>query len=59
MNKIKEYKLVNASCPTHLDGEVSVLIKSGFQPFGSLCVYTTPNGNPKFAQVMVKYEEPR
>ena len=59
MKKVKEYKLVDESCSTHLNIQVSNLIQSGFQPFGSLSVYVTPSGNSRFAQVMVKYEEPR
>lgn len=59
MIKIEKYELVSDSSESSFNKKITKLIEQGFQPFGKLKIFTDKYNYPYFAQVMVKYEEPR
>jgi hypothetical protein len=57
MKTIAEYTLLSESDAAALEKQANEMIKAGWQPFGSPCLFQANLENILYHQAMVKYEE--
>lgn len=58
--EIIDYYIVNMPSPQALQDRINTLIKSGWQPIGSmLMVHNSNSGTTYFGQALVKYKQPQ